>query len=284
MEVKLYDSARHFLDRTEQALEKQEAANNLLLGLAFTLAKQEADGYRGTLPMLGTVEDTTGRIELVFQLNALNMILAGDGPQLEEAVRLIVNHLVKAGRDVPGIVGPLEAAGQMASEWAKASGRTPYVKMNQRIYRLDRVNEVPISPGTLRLAGEADTELAAGWLYDFAQSIEEKMSREEAAVKMRDNIVAASLYVWEDGGRPVSMAKKSRPTRNGIVVTLVYTPPELRNKGYASSCVASLSRRLLEDGYRFCSLYTDLSNPTSNDIYAKIGYNPVQDSIMYRFR
>ncbi|MEF3302753.1 GNAT family N-acetyltransferase [Paenibacillus sp. GYB003] len=283
LELKLYDSATRFLGDAEAHLERNEAASNLLLGLAYALAKQESAGQRLALPELGTVRDGDGRIVLAYQLNALNLVVQGDGPELEEAVRLVARHLVSTRREVPGVVGSVEAAKALAFEWGAAAGKTPFVKMNQRIYRLDRVNPVRISPGALRLAEDGDAELIASWLHEFAESIGETMSREEAAAKSRDNIASGSLYVWEDG-RPVSMAKKSRPTRHGIVVTLVYTPPSLRNKGYATSCVASLSQRLLDDGYAFCSLYTDLANPTSNDIYAKIGYNPVQDSILYRFR
>jgi predicted GNAT family acetyltransferase len=35
---------------------------------------------------------------------------------------------------------------------------------------------------------------------------------------------------------------------------------------------------LLDRGHRFCFLYTDLANPTSNSIYMRIGYEPVCDS------
>ena len=60
-------------------------------------------------------------------------------------------------------------------------------------------------------------------------------------------------------------------------------PPAQRKRGYASACVATLSHLLLNRGYEFCMLYTDLTNPTSNAIYQAIGYEPVIDSTMYRF-
>ena len=63
----------------------------------------------------------------------------------------------------------------------------------------------------------------------------------------------------------------------------MYTPPELRGRGYASACVAALSARELDEGRRFCFLYTDLSNPVSNAIYQRIGYTPVSDVVDYRF-
>ena len=47
-----------------------------------------------------------------------------------------------------------------------------------------------------------------------------------------------------------------------------------RGQGYASAVVAQLSQRELDAGQEWCSLFTDVANPTSNHIYAEIGYEP----------
>jgi predicted GNAT family acetyltransferase len=47
--------------------------------------------------------------------------------------------------------------------------------------------------------------------------------------------------------------------------------------------VASLSSRCLAEGSRFCFLYTNLANPTSNRLYVELGYEPVCDSVQYAF-
>jgi predicted GNAT family acetyltransferase len=88
--------------------------------------------------------------------------------------------------------------------------------------------------------------------------------------------------VWDDGG-PRAMAATARPTPGGIAVNSVFTPPAGRGRGYATALVAALSRRMLADGRRFCVLFTDLANPTSNAIYARIGYRPVRDLTFCRF-
>jgi predicted GNAT family acetyltransferase len=72
-------------------------------------------------------------------------------------------------------------------------------------------------------------------------------------------------------------------TPNGAVISLVYTPPEHRRKGYGSSCVAALSQTLLSRGHKYCFLFTDLANPTSNHIYQAIGYQSVGDLYDYSF-
>ena len=41
--------------------------------------------------------------------------------------------------------------------------------------------------------------------------------------------------------------------------------------------MAAASQVQLYAGRQFCFLYTDLANPTSNHIYAEIGYEPIRD-------
>ena len=45
--------------------------------------------------------------------------------------------------------------------------------------------------------------------------------------------------------------------------------------------MTALTQMLFDRGNRFCALYTDLANPTSNAIYQRIGYEPVCDAAEY---
>ena len=92
----------------------------------------------------------------------------------------------------------------------------------------------------------------------------------------------STAYIREDKV-PVSIACGGGITPNGASINKVYTPPEYRKKGYASACVAALSQILLNKGYKYCFLFTDLANPTSNHIYQSIGYQPVNDWYDYSF-
>ncbi len=106
----------------------------------------------------------------------------------------------------------------------------------------------------------------------------------ERTLESRFGIESAGFWLWEDGGQPVSLAGFSGPTPTGIRIGPVYTPPELRRRGYATTLVADLSAWLLERGHRACFLYTDLANPTSNRIYVEIGYERVCDAMEFVFR
>ena len=52
--------------------------------------------------------------------------------------------------------------------------------------------------------------------------------------------------------------------------------------GMQSALTAALTQQLLGRS-RFCFLFTDLANPTSNSIYQRIGYRPVTDIMLWRF-
>ncbi|MBN1161843.1 MAG: GNAT family N-acetyltransferase [Dehalococcoidales bacterium] len=153
--------------------------------------------------------------------------------------------------------------------------------IGQKIHRLDKVNDVSLSPGKFRVATMADKELVEKWSHAFYIDIGgEEMNMPEP--NFMPALEIGWIFLWEDG-RPVSMAVKTRPTGKGMTVGGVYTPPELRGRGYATSCVTEVSRNILKTGNKFCTLYTDLANPTSNSIYKKIGYKEVADSVQHTF-
>jgi hypothetical protein len=137
----------------------------------------------------------------------------------------------------------------------------------------------------MRRAAEQDRALLAAWIEAFRrEALPDDESRADVNRKVdrwlheRDR----TAWLWEVDGRAVSFAGSGSPTPNGIRIGPVYTPPEDRRHGYASALVAAASQELLDQGRRFCFLFTDLANPTSNHVYKAIGYEPVTDVDQYR--
>ena len=92
--------------------------------------------------------------------------------------------------------------------------------------------------------------------------------------RIRTRIGKDTHFIWEDG-QPVSQAVYGRDTPNGAVVNWVYTPPQYRGHGYATSVVAELSKSLFDRGKLFCCLFADADNPASRSVYRKLGYYDV---------
>ena len=150
-----------------------------------------------------------------------------------------------------------------------------------RVYELINVIEPQKPKGTFRKAEEKDIPILTEWIKQFYLDVygdDTTQKKDDATLLVQNN----DLYVWDNNGI-VSMADRRRQTKNGYVVGLVFTPIQYRNNGYATATVASLSQSILQSGKSFCSLFTDLANPTSNNIYQKIGFKPVCDFCDYSF-
>ncbi len=281
VDIHTFPNILSFLDKTQQWLEAREAFNNLLLGIALRLY-DHPDWYVST-PYLATAETLAGDILLaVLWTPPRNLIIAGDDQVPQEAVNALVHHLKNHLMNPGGVHGASALSGQFSESWAGENGLAYHVSMHQRLYELRHLRQVAYSPGYLRVAKEADKNLVAQWKADFQLEAFGQDSPADAKSAVARQIAAAEVYIWEDG-EPVSIAVRTRPTRHGVTVSGVYTPPPLRRKGYATSCVAALSQLLLSEGKQFLTLFTDLSNPTSNGIYSKIGYLPLEDFTLYHF-
>jgi RimJ/RimL family protein N-acetyltransferase len=198
--------------------------------------------------------------------------LAAIGPLLEDA-RAEFGSL-------PGVVGPKEPVARFAEAWGSAR-----LEIAQRAFRAEHVEPPSGVPGTMRDYLRGDRELAAQWMDAFVEEAlpEPPPGTSEEFVDHREEDPDAGIVLWEDAGAVVSMAGFGGRTPNGTRVGPVYTPPELRGRGYASALTAALTQRLLDGGLRFCFLFTDLANPTSNSIYQRIGYEPVSDIDLWSF-
>jgi len=270
-----------FLSKAQAYLEANEAANNLMLGLAFRL--RDRPEHFESSPYLVTAERETKLVAAGVMTPPRHFLIYSDGQAPDQVFDLIAQTMVAGQETVPGVLGPSAAAKQFADAWGRLSGQSYKPGMRQRIYQLRQVIEPEARPpGRLRRATGADMALATQWVFAFGVDAFGQGNMAESRVLAQRKIEDGDLYLWVDGV-PVSMAAKTRPTSTGICLNLVYTPPELRQRGYATVCVASLSQHLLEAGRQFCCLFTDLANPTSNSIYQKIGYTPVCDFNEYLF-
>ena len=270
------------LKRIQRFLEKDEAANNLPLGLLPRLVEQQESIEDGRRPFFAFAEHEGQMVFVMLMTPPHNLIVYGAGEQLDAAVEASVSFLLKERVIPPGVIGPRDVATGFASVWSRHTGCMLMVQMEQMIYRLDRVIDLTHPPGKLVCATAEHANLVADWVVAFSQITHDPLDIPRAQARAQEMISVSRVCLWVDKN-PVSMAWRARPTRNGIVVSGVYTPPEFRRQGYATACVATLSQSLLDEGYRFCALYADLANPISNHIYQKMGYRPIRASIVYGF-
>lgn len=94
-----------------------------------------------------------------------------------------------------------------------------------------------------------------------------------------DRISYGGMLLWEDAGVPVSLAGFFRPVGAVTRIGPVYTPPALRGRGYAAGITHAATGAARAAGAQEVLLFTDLANPTSNGVYRRLGYTPVEDRV-----
>ena len=282
MNLETYSKAEDFLSAAGELLRSDEVR----YGLIYSIARRvdvNPHHYGREDPWFGIVFDGSEIGTLAWRTPPYLVGLAWHAGDAEEAVSLLIEAVRARWKAIPGVTGHQEAADPFAKRWSKAFGVPIRSTQAQRSYRLDSISSISEVPGRLRPATTEDRELFSSWIRAFAIDTGQLTNPEGAESEIDRRLKEGEVYLWEDGDKPVSMAGKSRPTDRGMTIGSVYTPPALRRHGYATSCVAGVCREILKSGYEFCTLYTDLSNPTSNSIYMKIGFKPVCDSVQHMF-
>ena len=266
--LKRHPDASSFLKRAQGFLVRDEAENVLMLGLASS-GPEDA--------LLVTVERDRDVVMAALQ-SGWNLVLSRG---CARAVEALLEGLIADGVSLPGVTGPVEAAGRFSELWCSRTGQDARLHMSLRVHQLTEVVPPARPSGAFRQAAASDLPLLAEWNDPF--TVEARLDDPRPSEEiLKGPISDGRMYVWDNRG-PVSMAAWSGRTPGGVRIDYVYTPPELRGRGYASACVAELSQMLLDQGRRFCALLTDLANPVSNRLYARLGYEPVCDFAQYNF-
>jgi hypothetical protein len=210
-----------------------------------------------------------------------------DGPVIigqsdAAAATAFAADLARDSAGLQGVVGALRAAEAFAQRWHELTGRTRRVRVRLRQHALTTVNDLPVAPGAPRTATAADTE----WLLEGQSAFVAEVGLPDPPERMRTllpkRVLRGEYRIWDHDGR-VAFAGFSDAAPDFARIAPVYTPPECRGRGYATSLVACMSSELLARGKRRLFLTTDIANPTSNAIYARIGFRAENDDWHFDF-
>lgn len=278
--VKRFSEAADFARLAEPWFMTDEAAHCLQLGLLGGMAAGEWQEDR----FMAVVEEN-GRPALIALRTPPHALILSQcsAPHAPAALADYVSGL-PSSQWPSEVMGPASTANGFTAAWPASQGESTIPSDRERIYRLDSVTSVHGVPGAPSRASAADEELLVDWFTRFHLEAlpEQPFNAEQTVARWLAGSAQRQLWFWQVDGRPVSLAGAGNPTLNGIRLGPVYTPEVNRGNGYASALVADLSQRLLNEGRSFCTLFTDLNNPTSNHIYTQIGYWPVVDILKYR--
>lgn len=242
-------------------------------------------------PMQGSYAaalDASGAIEAVA-CHCWNGNLLLDAPvALEEVVRAAV---AASGRAVSGILGP-DAQARAARRALGLERRATTLDSREDLFALAlaalRV-PAPLAAGALvcRAPREGELPLLGDWRHDYRLEVigEHPGARlraragEEIALLQR----LGRQFVLEHEGRLVAYAAFNAATPSCVQIGGVWTPPELRGRGYARAVVAGALRAARARGVARSVLFTSTHNRAAQAAYRALGYQRVGDYALILF-
>jgi GNAT superfamily N-acetyltransferase len=277
----LSDSLPEYAATVGGLLSERPAEHTILLGVMETLLAAGPAAYGARAPLFGWWQEPDGEVSAAFlHTPPFPAVLTSvPGPDAAAALALA---LATRARPVQGVNADPESAEAFACAWHKVTGDAIELHMRNRLFRLGELRwPDPRPAGQARVAGPADRSLLIAWSEAFHR--EAQSGPEDLVSLVDDRLSYQGLTLWEDAGQPVSMAGLTRMAAGQVRVGPVYTPPGLRGKGYAGAVTAAVSQAARDAGAGQVLLFTDLANPTSNALYQRLGYQPVEDRAVWSF-
>ncbi|MEV0528448.1 GNAT family N-acetyltransferase [Streptomyces sp. NPDC050439] len=279
-----------FHSRAAAFLHSAPAVHTALLSVSDTLRVRGLHVYGERAPLFGIHRDAgagkpgmAGKVTGAFLWTPPHFLALSPLPD-EAAAEALAGVLADAGLEPAGVGAESATAAAFASAWQRRTKATAAVNYPQRLYRLGTLTPPEPAPaGGARIATDADRELLVRWHGEFHEALGEKGAM--GAGEWADARIAyGGVTLWETpDGTPAAMAGNTRRVAGQVRVAPVYTPAHLRGRGYAGAVTAEVSRAALAAGADEVLLFTDADNPTSNALYQRLGYHPIQDFTQYNF-
>ncbi len=267
-----YHTPQEYLDATLKFLEERELENNLIIGLCngFEDKSKLLDGCL----FINAIND--GQI-VATSIKTTNRAIVSASKEHRHDIRYLADYYLDNHINIVCVFGEYDNAIQ----FSKSYGSEDKDARGMIVHQLETLNELSLSPGYMEMADIKDLDLITEWMMIFEEEAGgfSLPNREQMIRSTRARIEAGNFFKWIVDGETVSMAALIRKTKNIGIVGFVYTPKNLRGKGYATVCTWKLSEHILQSGFKYCGLFTDASNPVSNKIYRNIGYLPVTEFI-----
>jgi len=282
-----YRDIKSFYKDTYNILLRHEAQNIIPLG-NIIIGNQGNDqfGWRDTSKwFMATVSDDT-RIQLTAVMTPpFNLTLyATDNRINDEALTCLANEIVKNNIHIPMVMTEKVLAECFAKIYSKKKGLKYSIFKTLRLYEILTVNpKIPLI-GSLRLAENKDLAFLPYWIEGFNNAWY-GISQNELKDYERHyyEIASRKLYILEDNGIPVAMAKITREMQDIFSVGMAYSPPFFQNIGYTVSCIAGVTRIGLAKGFSKAVGITDLANSTIQKLDSKIGGTTICDCLEIKF-
>lgn len=208
-----------------------------------------------------------------------NLVLQAPA-HLEALWRSAVNY---SQRLIEGLLGPNDQVSAVRDALVIDDSSVQLDEV-EKLYSLrlkDMVVPEGLRSGKLRgrRIGLHDLELVTHWRVAFSiemlGEVDNPQLWESCRQGIQRSIQEGRTWVLEDQGQPVACSSFNAAIKEAVQVGGVWTPPELRKRGYGRSVVAASLLDARSEGVETAILFTGESNVPAQRAYAALGFRHI---------
>lgn len=272
MKVSVYNDSASFLADCRPLLEKDEAFNNGMLSI-MSLIDAGSDIFERPA-WLATIEDDNEIIGCAVHARPDGLHVS----EIPEAAVPVLFDAIDKDVGMPHRIMASQANSESLSRmWREKAGANVTLSTRWHVYRLDEL--VPPkrrTDGVLRKGRAKERELVAEWGRHYG---DEKPAPVDVSDFMVRKLNDGDLFVWDDDGAKTILTLSGKMGKC-VRISAVYTPPEFRGRGYASTATADLSQLQFDSGFGALTLTAMIDDPAER-IYIRLGYEEIGTRICY---
>lgn len=264
---KIYNSGREFLDDCHDILDKNPLETMFLGGNAAAMSQCDKNEF--------IVKVFEGEKALLMLHHAkYPAVIFGNVELCAELARAVAqNEFYFDGINSGTVLGEV-----FLCEYEKLKGGTHTVKHNMNIMYCRNLNSCDLSG--VRKAVPNDVPKLIPLIIDAnKEMLDEIVTQDDAR-----NRVEKSLDDFAILEKDVEIVSVASCAKQGKLcrINSVYTVPQHRNCGYSRKVVSYVTNLALQNNL-VPLLYVDITNPISNHLYQKIGYEYVSPQAQYAY-
>lgn len=192
---------------------------------------------------------------------------------------------ILSGVPLAGIVGPKPDARGLSNVLNLKAAKTtrdsdePHFRLD-----LDRLN-IPDGPGQIVPLSEAPFGVLLDWMIDYNKSIlgaDSNAAQKRAEESLARNSKDGTRVVLMDGAKPLATTAFNATLSNIVQIGGVYTPPDLRGRGFARRAVALHLRSVRARGVSQATLFA--ASDQAARAYKAIGFEKIGEWALVLFQ